>query len=77
VSVFCNARERMDPSHNEGGHRGCAVSLYFLEIPHFILAEEQNVFKNNVKDIYSASPQMCIFFVLKIICVPVCTMFLA
>ena len=76
VSVFCNARESMDSPHNEEGHCDSAVSLYFLEIPHFTLVEEQNVFKNNVRDIYSVSAQMCIFFVVKIICVPVCTTFL-
>ena len=76
VSVFCDARDSMDSQHNEEGHRDSAVSLYFLEITHFILVEEQNVFKNNVRDIYSASPKLCIFFVVKITCVPVCTMFL-
>ena len=76
VSVFCDARDSMDSPHNGEGHRDSAVSLYFLEITHFILVEEQNVFKNNVRDIYSASPKLCIFFVLKITCVPVCTMFL-
>ena len=76
VSVFCDARESMDSPHNEEGHRDSAVSLYFLEITNFILVEEQNVFKNNVRDIYSASPKLSIFFVVKISCVPVCTMFL-
>ena len=76
VSVFCNARESMDSPHNEEGHRDSAVSLYLLEITNFILVEEQNVFKNNVRDIYSASPKLCIFFVVKISCVPTCTMFL-
>ena len=76
MSVFCDARESMDSPHNGEGHRDSAVSLYFLEITHFILVEEQNVFKNNVRDIYSASPKLCIFFVVKISCVPVCTMFL-
>ena len=76
VSVFCDARERMDSSHNEEGHRDNAVSLYFLEIPHFTLVEEQKVLKNNVRNIYSASLKLCIFFVLKLSCVPVCTMFL-
>ena len=77
VSVFCDARERMDSSHNEEGHRDNAVSLYFLEIPHFTLVEEQKVFKNNVRDIYSASPKLCIFFVLKLIYVQVYTLFLS
>ena len=76
VSVFCDARESMDSPHNGEGHRNSAVSLYFLETAHFILVEEQNVFKNNVRDIYSASPKLCIFVVVKISCVPVCTMFL-
>ena len=76
VSVFCDARDSMDSPHNGEGHRDSAVSLYFLETAHFILVEEQNVFKNNVRDIYSASPKVCIFFVVKISCVPVCTMFL-
>ena len=77
VSVFCDARESMDSPHNEEGHRDSAVSLYFLEIPHFILVEEQNVFKNNVRDIYSASLELCIFFLLKLSCVPLCTLFLS
>ena len=77
VSVFCDARESMDSPHNKEGHRDSAVSLYFHEIPHFTLVEEQKVFKNNVRDIYSASPTLCIFFVLKLSCVPVCTMFLS
>ena len=76
MSVFWDARDSMDSPHNEEGHRDSAVSLYFLEITHFILVKEQNVFKNNVRDIYSASPKLCIFFVVKIRCVPVCTMFL-
>ena len=76
VSVFCDARDSIDSPHNGEGHRDSAVSLYFLEITHFILVEEQNVFKNNVRDIYSASPKLCIFFVVKITCVPVCTIFL-
>ena len=76
VSVFCGARDSMDLPHNGEGHRDSAVSLYFLEITHFTLLEEQKVFKNNVKDIYSASPKLCIFFVIKLRCVPVCTMFL-
>ena len=75
VSVFCDARESMDSPHNGEGHRDHAVSLYYLEIPHFILVEEQKVFKNNVKNIYSALPKLRIFFVLKLSCVPVCTMF--
>ena len=65
VSVFCNARESMDSPHNEEGHRDNAVSLYYLEIPHFTLVEELKVFKNNVRNIYSASPKLCIFIVLQ------------
>ena len=77
VSVFCDARESMDSPHNEEGHHDSAVSLYFLEIPHFTLVEEQKVFKNNVRDIYSASLKLCIFFLLKLTCVPLCTLFLS
>ena len=76
VSVFYDARDIMDFPHNGEGPRDNAVSWYFLEIPHFILVEEPKVFKNNVRDIYSASPKLCIFFVLKLSCTPVCTMFL-
>ena len=75
VSVFCDARESMDSPHNKEGHRDSAVSLYFLEIPHFTLVEEQKVFKNNVRDIYSASPKLCIFVVLKLSYVQLYTMF--
>ena len=75
VSVFCDARERMDSPHNEEGHCDSALSLYFLEIPHFTLVEEQKVFKNNVRDIYSASPKLCIFIVLKLSYVQLYTMF--
>jgi hypothetical protein len=76
VSVVYGAKDIMDTPHNGEGHHDSAVSLYFLEITYFILVEEQNVFKNNVRDIYSASPKLCIFFVVKISCVSVCTMFL-
>ena len=76
VSVFCNARESMDSPHNGESHRDNAMSLYYLEIPHFTLVENLKVFKNNVWNIYSASPKLCIFFVLKLSCTPVCTMFL-
>jgi hypothetical protein len=76
VSVFCDARDSIDSPHNEEGLCDSAVSLYFLEITHFILVEEQNVFKNNVRDIYSALAKLYILFVVKISCVPVCTMFL-
>ena len=77
VSVFCNARDSMELRYDEEGHRDSAVSLYFLEITHFFLVEEQKVFKNNVRDIYSASPKLCIFFKVEINCVPVCTMVLS
>ena len=77
VSVFCNARESMDSPHNEEGHRDSAVSLYFLKITHFTLLEEQKVFKNNVTDIYSASPKLCIFFVLHSIDEQLYTLFLS
>ena len=76
TSVFCDAKESMDSLHNEEGHRDSAVSLYYLKIPHFTLVDEAKVLKNNVRNIYSASPKRCIFFVLKVSCVPVCTMFL-
>ena len=75
VSVFCDARESMDSPHNEEGHCDSAVSLYFLEIPHFTLVEEQKVLKNNVRDIYSASPKLCIFFLLKLSYVQLYTIF--
>ena len=74
-SVFCDAWESMDSPNNKEGHRDSAVSLYFLEIPHFTLVEEQKVFKNNVRDIYSASPKLCIFVVLKLSYVQLYTMF--
>ena len=77
VSVFCDARESMDSPHNEEGHRDSAVSLYFLEIPHFTLVEEPKVFKNNVKNIYSASPKLRIFFVSKVSYIQLCTLFLS
>ncbi len=48
-----------------------------FEIPHFTLVEESKVFKNNVRDIYSASLKLCIFFLLKLSCVPLCTLFLS
>ena len=76
VSVFRDARDRMDSPHDREGHRDNVVSLYYLEIPNFTLFDEQKVFKNNVRDIYFASPKLCILFVLKLSCVPVCTMLL-
>ena len=77
VSVFCNARESMELRHDEECLRDNAVSLYYLQIPHFTLVEEPKVFKNNVRYIYSASPKLCIFFVLNLSFIPVCTMFLS
>ena len=77
VSVFCNARESMELRYDEECLNHNAVSLYYLEIPHFTLVEEKKVFKNNVKNIYSASPKLCIFFVLKLIYVHVYTLFLS
>ena len=77
MSVFWDARDSMDSQHNGEGSRDSAVSLYFLEIPHFTLVEESKVFKNNVRDIYSASLKLCIFFLLKLSCVPLCTLFLS
>ena len=63
VSVFCNLRETMELLHDGVCLRDSAVSLYFLEISIFTLVGEAKVFKNNVRDIYSASPKLCIFFV--------------
>ena len=77
VSVFCNVRDSMDFPHNEEGLRYSAVSLYFLEITYFILVEEAKVFKNNVRDIYTASPKLCIFFVLKLSYVQIYSLFLS
>ena len=63
VSVFCNVRETMELLYDEVCLRDSAVSSYHLEIPTFTLVGEAKVFKNNVRDIYSASPKLCIFFV--------------
>ena len=76
MSVFCNGRESMELLYDKECLLDNAVSLYYLEIPHFTLVGEAIVFKNNVGDICSASPKLCIFFLLKQSCVPVCTMFL-
>ena len=65
----------MELWYDEEGHRDNAVSLYYLEIPNFSLLEDQKVFKNNVRDIYSASPKLCIFVVLKLSYVQLYTMF--
>ena len=77
VSVFCNARGSMELRYDEEYFGDNAVSLYYLEIPHFTLVGEPKVFKNNVRDIYSASPKLCIFFVLKVIYVQLYTLFLS
>ena len=77
VSVFCDARESMDSWSNGENLCNSAVSLYFLEIPRFTLVEDPEVFKNNVGNIYSASPKLCIFFVLKVIYVQLYTLFLS
>jgi hypothetical protein len=63
VSVFCNAREGMELRYYRGCPSNNATSLYYLEIPNFSLLGEAKVFKNNVRDIYSASPNLCIFVV--------------
>ena len=76
VSVFCNARESMELRYDVGCLCDNAVSLYYLKILNFTLVGEAKVFKNNVRDIYSASPTLCILFVIKLSCVPVYTMFL-
>ena len=76
VSVFCDARDSMQLLYDKDIRNDNAVSLYYLEIPHFTLVEEQKVFKNNVRNIYSASSKLCIYFVLKLSCARVCTMFL-
>ena len=77
VSVFCDARESMDSWSNGENLCNSAESLYFLEIPRFTLVEDPEVFKNNVGNIYSASPKLCIFFVLKVIYVQLYTLFLS
>ena len=75
-SVFCDARVSMELPRDGECLRDNAVSLYFPEIPHFVLAEELKVFKNDVWNIYSASPELCISFIFKISYVQICTMFL-
>ena len=77
VSVFCDARESMELRYGKECLNDNAVSLYYLEIPHFTLVEEPKVFKNNVRNIYSASPKLCIFFVLKLSYVQLYTLFLS
>ena len=75
MSVFCGARESIEWPRDEECLRDNAVSLYFSTIPHFTRLEEPKVFKNNVRDIYSASPKLYIFLVLKISYVEIYTMF--
>ena len=55
----------MELPYNEECLRDNAVSLYFLEIPHFILVEEQKVFEKNVWSIFSAPRKLCILVVAK------------
>ena len=73
ASVIYGAKRSMDLQHNEEGLRDNAVTLYFLKIPIFALFEYLKVFKNNVWNIYSASPRLYIFYVLKISYLPVYT----
>jgi hypothetical protein len=74
-SVFCDAWESMDSGYDGGYLHDSAVSLYFLKIPHFTHVEEQKVFKNNVRIIYSASPKLCISLIPKTSYVQIYTMF--
>ena len=76
VSVFCYVRETIELPEDEVCPRDSAVSLHYLKLPNFTHDGEAKVFTNNVRSMYSASPKMCIFFVLKLSCVRVCTMFL-
>ena len=77
ISVFCDARVSMElPRDKEWSHDN-AVPLYFLEISHFTLVLEAKVLNNNVKNIHYVSPKLCVFFVFKISCTPIYTMFLA
>jgi len=75
TSVFCDARESMELPYDRRCLLDSAVSLYYLEIPHFTLVGEAKVLKNNVRNIYSASQNMCVFLVLQISYVLVCTIF--
>ena len=58
ASVFCDARGSMELTYGGGCLRDNSVSLYFLEIPHFSLGKGPKVFKNNVWNIYPASPKL-------------------
>ena len=75
-SVFCDARGSMELLCDQKCLCDNAVSLYFLEKPHFTLVQVPKVFKNNVWNIYSASPTLHIFIVTKISYVPIHTKFL-
>ena len=77
VSVFCDTRDSMDITHNTEGLRDSAVSLYFLDLSHFTLAGEAKVLKNNVWNIYSASPKLSIFIVLQTSYIQLYTLFLS
>ena len=76
MSVFCDAWGSMELTCDKQCPRDNAVSLYFLEIPHFTLPEGPKVFKNNVWNIYSASPKLCIFFIPNMSYAQIYTMFL-
>jgi hypothetical protein len=76
MSVFCDASESIELLYDRECLRNNAVSLYFLEIPHFTLAKEPKVFKNNVWNIFSARPKLCILVVFKISHAPIYAMFL-
>ena len=77
ISVFCDARVSMElPRDKEWSHDN-AVPLYFLEISKFTLVWEAKVFKNNVWNVYSVSPQKHVFIVIKASYVPIYTMLMA
>jgi hypothetical protein len=76
VSVCCDVKGSMDFPHNKEVSRSSAVSSYFPKIPHFTLVRGPKVFKNNVRNVYSASPNLYIFFIFKISYVEVYTTFL-
>ena len=77
TSVFCDSRGSMDFQHHKQWLRDNAVLLYFLDLSHFTLAGEAKVLKNNVWNIYSASPKLCICIILKINYVQLFTRFLS
>ena len=76
-SVFCDARESMYFRHDGRCLRDNAVSSYFLKIPHFTLVLKPKVLNNNVQNIYSVSPKLCVFIMLRTSYVPIYTMFLS